>query len=214
MTFSPINKQFVYLIKKNDLTNNKVSIKIGFSKEPQRRLKELQTCNDSTLSIVATFHVGYTTADAWTAENQVLKMFKKFQTQTKNEWVQFDPDYLIKVALPQINEYVKGLNIGNDPLPVSSIGNSKMAKKMYMALKVREYSLLNTIHPTNHHSRKLTLSEEFELAVIRNALEKEKAFEMKIRKAQHERKVEKAKRLAERKAKETRAFHYLAYCLK
>ena len=54
MTFSPIVKRYVYLIKKNNLVNGKMSIKIGFSKEPQRRLKELQTCNDSKLSILTT----------------------------------------------------------------------------------------------------------------------------------------------------------------
>ena len=31
MTFSPIVKRYVYLIKKNNLVNGKMSIKIGFS---------------------------------------------------------------------------------------------------------------------------------------------------------------------------------------
>ena len=60
-----------------------MSIKIGFSKEPQRRLKELQTCNDSKLSILTTFHVGYTVADAMKAERQVLKMSSNYKTKVK-----------------------------------------------------------------------------------------------------------------------------------
>ncbi len=203
MTFSPIVKRYVYLIKKNKLVNGKMSIKIGFSKEPQRRLKELQTCNDSKLSILTTFHVGYTVADAMKAERQVLKMSNNYKTKVKNEWVQIDPICLMNVLLPQINAYVKTLNVGNDPLPVSSIGSAKIAKKMYMALKIREINL--------KRRNALTLGEEFEVAVIRNALEREKALEIKIQKAKHEAKVAKEKARREKRAKEQRAFHYLCY---
>ena len=203
MTFSPIVKRYVYLIKKNNLVNGKMSIKIGFSKEPQRRLKELQTCNDSKLSILTTFHVGYTVADALKAERQVLKMSSNYRTQVKNEWVQIDPICLMNVLLPQINAYVKTLNVGNDPLPVSSIGSAKIAKKMYMALKIREINLKKRAT--------LTLGEEFEAAVIKTALEKEKSLEMKIQKAKHEAKVAKEKARKEKRAKEQRAFHYLCY---
>ena len=203
MTFSPIVKRYVYLIKKNNLVNGKMSIKIGFSKEPQRRLKELQTCNDSKLSILTTFHVGYTVADAMKAERQVLKMSNNYKTKVKNEWVQIDPICLMNVLLPQINAYVKTLNVGNDPLPVSSIGSAKIAKKMYMALKIREINLKRT--------NALTLGEEFEVAVIRNALEREKALEIKIQKPKHEAKVAKEKARREKRAKEQRAFLYLCY---
>ena len=180
-----------------------MSIKIGFSKEPQRRLKELQTCNDSKLSILTTFHVGYTVADAMKAERQVLKMSNNYKTKVKNEWVQIDPICLMNVLLPQINAYVKTLNVGNDPLPVSSIGSAKIAKKMYMALKIREINL--------KRRNALTLGEEFEVALIRNALEREKALEIKIQKAKHEAKVAKEKARREKRAKEQRAFHYLCY---
>ena len=89
-----------------------------------------------------------------------------------------------------------------NPLPVSSIGSAKIAKKMYMALKIREINLKK--RPT------LTLGEEFEAAVIKTALETEKALEMKIQKAKHEaREVAKEKARKERRAKEQRAFHYL-----
>ena len=141
MTFSPIVKRYVYLIKKNKLVNGKMSIKIGFSKEPQRRLKELQTCNDSKLSILTTFHVGYTVADAMKAERQVLKMSSNYKTKVKNEWVQIDPICLMNVLLPQINAYVKTLNVGNDNLQVSSNGTTKIAKKMYISLKNREINI-------------------------------------------------------------------------
>ena len=74
---------------------------------------------------------------------------------------------------------------------------------MYMALKIREINL--------KRRNALTLGEEFEVAVIKNALEREKALEIKIQKAKHEAKVAKEKARREKRAKEQRAFHYLCY---
>ena len=56
--------------------------------------------------------------------------------------------------------------------------------------------------------------EEFEAKVISNALAKESNLERRLGEEARDRREAKRKRLAEKKAKEQRAFHYLAYCLK
>ena len=171
---SPIVTRYVYLVTKTDLTNGKMAVKIGYSYQPEERVKQLQTANDTPLKLLATFPVSLTVKGALKAERKILNMFRAFKTPTKNEWVHFDPIFLMEKVMPQIQKYVDTIDVANVPTPIKAIADAKLSKAMYMTLKVRQIKL--------NKKTDLTLTEDIEKAIVTKALAMESNLERKLSK--------------------------------
>jgi len=86
-------KKYVYLIKDND----NGFYKIGIARDPQKRLKELQTGNPNQLTIIETFLSEYS--------NKVEKNLHRKYSYTKKEGEWFDLS--IKEEVSFINDCKK-----------------------------------------------------------------------------------------------------------
>lgn len=83
----------LYLISDNS------RLKIGWSKHPERRLKQLQTGSGSTLKIVFKADVPKY------MEKRVHHILRRFKTRPRNEWFELsgiEIDELVDKILPQI----------------------------------------------------------------------------------------------------------------
>ncbi len=169
--FAPSQKHYVYIINQ-PLQNNKFVCKIGFTKDANQRLKGLQVGSDKKLSVYHTFHVGYSRNDAYKAEQKVQRMFKKFKRE--GEWFAFNPVYLVNEVIPQIEKFVKSLEIKEEPLPITKVANELMTKQEYLLLKTRQIVLRS--------QKTLTLEEELQLVICDNALARERNLEKIISK--------------------------------
>ena len=79
---------------------------------------------------------------------------------------------MVTTVLPQIEKFVKDLDVKNEPLPITAVANTLMTKEQYLATKCRQYVLKS--------KRSLTLEEELEMVVIDTALTKERNLEKVI----------------------------------
>ena len=116
--FAPSTPHYVYIINQ-PLQNKKFVCKIGFTKDANQRVKGLQVGSDKKLSVFQTFKVGYNRTDAYNAEQKVQRMFKAFKRE--GEWFAFNPVHLVNEVIPQIENFVNGLNVKDEPLPLSLI---------------------------------------------------------------------------------------------
>ena len=169
--FAPSTPHYVYIINQ-PLQNKKFVCKIGFTKDANQRLKGLQVGSDKKLSVFQTFKVGYNRTEAYNAEQKVQRMFKTFKRE--GEWFAFNPVHLVNEVIPQIENFVKELDVKDEPLPITNVANALMTKEQYMATKCRQYVLKS--------KRTLTLEEELEMVVIDTALTKERNLERIISK--------------------------------
>ena len=169
--FSPSTPHYVYIINQ-PLQNNKLVCKIGFTKDANQRVKGLQVGSDKKLSVFKTFKVGYNRTEAYNAEQKVQKMFKAFKRE--GEWFAFNPVHLVNEVIPQIENFVNGLEVKEAPLPITAVANALMTKEQYMKVKTRQVVLKS--------KRTLTLEEELEMVVIDTALTKERNLEKIISK--------------------------------
>ncbi len=203
-TFAPAQPHYVYVINETDMKRGQFICKIGVTKNATQRRKSLQTGNARKLEISNTFHVGNDYNTAKENEAKIQAMFA--DKQQEGEWFKFNPLTFVQEVEPTIQQFVKDLNVEMPAIPTTAIADIKMPKKMYQTLKLRQITL--------GKKDSLTLMEEFEAKVISNALAKESNLERRLGEEARDRREAKRKRLAEKKAKEQRAFHYLAYCLK
>ena len=169
--FSPSTPHYVYIINQ-PLQNNKFVCKIGFTKNANQRLKGLQVGSDKKLSVFQTFKVGYNRTEAYHAEQKVQKMFKAFKRE--GEWFAFNPVHLVNEVIPQIENFVKELDVKDQPLPITQVANALMTKDQYMKVKTRQVVL--------KAKKTLTIEQELELVVCENALAKERNLERIISK--------------------------------
>ena len=201
-------KHYVYIIRKQTTKNGKISCKIGYTKDAEQRKKGLQTGNDYKLQIVKTFHVANDAATADRIEKQIQRMFKDFKMV--GEWYHFNPVYLANVAIPQIMQFVKTLNVQDIPAPSEKVAKRQMSKQEYVALKTQLFKL-------NNKMSKEGKLEFFERALRKNIIDRLAQEANREKSIAHMKFIEKqAKRKAylERKAKEQRAFHYLAFIMR
>lgn len=82
--------QHVYIIR----CGRSQAFKVGVSKNPQRRLAQLQTGCPSRLSIV--FH--QPVRDAWAVESTVHATLRSHGAHVMNEWFKLSDDEVISVA--------------------------------------------------------------------------------------------------------------------
>ena len=164
--FAPSTPHYVYIINQ-PLQNNKFVCKIGFTKDANQRVKGLQVGSDKKLSVFKTFKVGYNRTDAYNAEQKVQKMFKAFKRE--GEWFAFNPVHLVNEVIPQIENFVKELDVKDEPLPITKVANALMTKEQYMKVKTRQVVL--------KAKKTLTIEQELELVVCENALARERNLE-------------------------------------
>ena len=176
--FAPSTPHYVYIINQ-PLQNKKFVCKIGFTKDANQRVKGLQVGSDKKLSVFKTFKVGYNRTDAYNAEQKVQRMFKAFKRE--GEWFAFNPVHLVNEVIPQIETFVNGLDVKDEPLPITKVANALMTKDQYMAVKTRQVVLSS--------KKSLTLEQQLELVICDNALARERNLEKIISKEKHLAKV-------------------------
>ena len=169
--FSLSTPHYVYIINQ-PLQNNKFVCKIGFTKDANQRVKGLQVGSDKKLSVFQTFKVGYNRTDAYNAEQKVQRMFKAFKRE--GEWFAFNPVHLVNEVIPQIENFVNGLEVKDEPLPITKVANTLMTKDQYMKVKTRQVVLSS--------KKSLTLEQQLELVICENALARESNLERIISK--------------------------------
>ena len=77
-------------------------------------------------------------------------------------------------VIPQIENFVKELDVKDQPLPITQVANALMTKEQYMKVKTRQVVL--------KAKKTLTIEQELELVVCENALAKERNLERIISK--------------------------------
>ena len=171
--FTPSTPHYVYIINQKDLQNNKLICKIGYTKDANQRIKGLQTGSDKKLNVFQTFLVAHNRYDANRIERQIQKMFTEFKRE--GEWFAFNPVHMITKVLPQIEKFVKELDVKDEPLPITAVANTLMSKEQYLATKCRQYVLDN--------KAELTVEEQLEKVIVDSALIKESNLEKMLSKA-------------------------------
>ena len=205
LTLNPV-KQFVYIIE-TGRTNGKVSVRIGKSKDVEQRRKGIEMyCPNA--KVLHTFHVANDNPTALQVEKKIQRMFP-VQRQGGDNF-EFNSIYLANVVVPQIKELVRGLNVQEIPAPSEKVATREMSKEEYIALKIQLTKLNNKMSK----GQELEFFEQAQRKQIVDALAEEANREKALSKLKHLKKQAKRKAYLERKAKEQRAFHYLAYIMK
>ena len=196
-------KQYVYIIQ-TGRKNGDVSVRIGKSKDVERRTKEIgMYCPNA--KILHTFHVANDNQTALQVEKKIQRMFP-VQKQGGDNF-EFNSIYLANVVVPQIKELVRSLNVQDIPAPSEKVATREMSKEEYIALKIQLTKLNNKMSK----GQELEFFEQVQRKQIVDALAEEANREKALSKLKFLKKQEKVKAYKEKRAKEQRAFHYLCY---
>ena len=205
LTLNPV-KQFVYIIE-TGRTNGKVSVRIGKSKDVEQRRKGIEMyCPNA--KVLHTFHVANDNPTALQVEKKIQRMFP-VQRQGGDNF-EFNSIYLANVVVPQIKELVRGLNVQDIPAPSEKVATREMSKEEYIALKIQLTKLNNKMSK----GQELEFFEQAQRKQIVDALAEEANREKALSKLKHLKIQEKRRAYKEKRAKEQRAFHYLAYIMR
>ena len=205
LTLNPV-KQFVYIIE-TGRTNGKVSVRIGKSKDVEQRRKGIEMyCPNA--KVLHTFHVANDNQTALQVEKKIQRMFP-VQRQGGDNF-EFNSIYLANVVVPQIKELVRGLNVQDIPAPSERVATREMSKEEYIALKIQLTKLNNKMSK----GQELEFFEQVQRKQIVDALAEEANREKALSKLKHLKIQEKRRAYKEKRAKEQRAFHYLAYIMR
>ena len=205
LTLNPV-KQFVYIIE-TGRTNGKVSVRIGKSKDVEQRRKGIEMyCPNA--KVLHTFHVANDNPTALQVEKKIQRMFP-VQRQGGDNF-EFNSIYLANVVVPQIKELVRGLNVQEIPAPSEKVATREMSKEEYIALKIQLTKLNNKMSK----GQELEFFEQAQRKQIVDALAEEANREKALSKLKHLKIQEKRRAYKEKRAKEQRAFHYLAYIMR
>ena len=205
LTLNPV-KQFVYIIE-TGRTNGKVSVRIGKSKDVEQRRKGIEMyCPNA--KVLHTFHVANDNQTALQVEKKIQRMFP-VQKQGGDNF-EFNSIYLANVVVPQIKELVRGLNVQDIPAPSERVATREMSKEEYIALKIQLTKLNNKMSK----GQELEFFEQVQRKQIVDALAEEANREKALSKLKHLKIQEKRRAYKEKRAKEQRAFHYLAYIMR
>ena len=205
LTLNPV-KQFVYIIE-TGRTNGKVSVRIGKSKDVEQRRKGIEMyCPNA--KVLHTFHVANDNPTALQVEKKIQRMFP-VQRQGGDNF-EFNSIYLANVVVPQIKELVRGLNVQEIPAPSEKVATREMSKQEYMALKIQLAKLNNKMSK----GQELEFFEQAQRKDIVDRLAEEANREKALAKLKFLKLQEKRRAYKEKKAKEQRAFHYLAYIMR
>ena len=199
-------KQYVYIIE-TARKNGNVSVRIGKSNDVERRRKEIEMYTGYTKTLHA-FHVANDNATALKIENQIQDKFPLQRVRGDN--FKFNSIYLANVVVPQIKEFVRSLKVQDIPAPIEGVATREMSKDEYMALKIQLVKLNNKMSK----GQELEFFEQRLRKQIVDRLAEEANREKALAKLKFLKKQQKVKAYKERKAKEQRAFHYLAYIMR
>ena len=199
-------KQYVYIIQ-TGRKNGDVSVRIGKSKDVERRRKEIgMYCPNA--KILHTFHVANDNLNAGRVEKQIQRMFPTQRQGGDN--FKFNSIFLANVVVPQIKELVRSLNVQDIPAPSEKVATREMSKEEYIALKIQLTKLNNKMSK----GQELEFFEQAQRKQIVDALAEEANREKALSKLKHLKIQEKRRAYKEKRAKEQRAFHYLAYIMR
>ena len=199
-------KQFVYIIE-TGRTNGKVSVRIGKSKDVEQRRKGIEMyCPNA--KVLHTFHVANDNQTALQVEKKIQRMFP-VQKQGGDNF-EFNSIYLANVVVPQIKELVRSLNVQDIPAPSEKVATREMSKEEYIALKIQLTKLNNKMSK----GQELEFFEQKLRKDIVDRLAHEANRERAVAHMKFIKKQAKLKAYKERKAKEQRAFHYLAFIMR
>ena len=199
-------KQFVYIIE-TGRANGKVSVRIGKSKDVEQRRKMIAMyCPNA--KVLHTFHVANDNQTALQVEKRIQRMFP-VQRQGGDNF-EFNSIYLANVVVPQIKELVRSLNVQEIPAPSEKVATREMSKEEYISLKIQLTKLNNKMSK----GQELEFFEQVQRKQIVDALAEEANREKALSKLKHLKLQEKRRAYKEKKAKEQRAFHYLAYIMR
>ena len=199
-------KHYVYIIE-TGRTNGNVSVRIGKSKDVDQRRKGIEMyCPNA--KILHTFHVANDNQTALQIEKKIHRMFP-IQKQGGDNF-EFNSIYLANVVVPQIKELVRSLNVQDIPAPSEKVATREMSKQEFMALKIQLAKLNNKMSK----GQQLEFFEQAQRKQIVDALAEEANREKALSKLKFLKKQEKVKAYKEKRAKEQRAFHYLAYIMR
>ena len=199
-------KHYVYIIE-TGRTNGNVSVRIGKSKDVEQRRKGIEMyCPNA--KILHTFHVANDNATALQVEKKIQRMFP-VQKQGGDNF-EFNSIFLANVVVPQIKELVRSLNVQDIPAPSERVATREMSHQEFMALKIQLAKLNNKMSK----GQELEFFEQAQRKQIVDALAEEANREKALSKLKFLKKQEKVKAYKEKRAKEQRAFHYLAYIMR
>ena len=199
-------KQYVYIIE-TGRKNGNVSVRIGKSKDVERRRKEIgMYCPNA--KILHSFHVANDNLNAGRVEKQIQRMFPTQRQGGDN--FKFNSIFLANVVFPQIKELVRSLNIQDIPAPSEKVATHEMTKDEYMSLKIQLAKLNNKMSK----GQELEFFEQALRKQIVDRLAEEANREKALSKLKHLKLQEKRRAYQEKRAKEQRAFHYLAYIMR
>ena len=199
-------KQYVYIIQ-TGRKNGDVSVRIGKSKDVERRSKEIgMYCPNA--KVLHSFHVANDNLNAVRVEKQIQRMFPTQKEGGDN--FKFNSIFLANVVVPQIKELVRGLNVQDIPAPSEKVATREMSKEEYIALKIQLTKLNNKMSK----GQELEFFEQVQRKQIVDALAEEANREKALSKLKHLKKQQKIRAYKEKRAKEQRAFHYLAYIMR
>jgi len=205
LTLNPV-KQYVYIIE-TGRTNGKVSVRIGKSKDVEQRRRGIEMyCPNA--KVLHTFHVANDNPTALQVEKKIQRMFP-VQKQGGDNF-EFNSIYLANVVVPQIKELVRGLNVQDIPAPSEKVATREMSKQEYMALKIQLAKLNNKMSK----GQELEFFEQAQRKEIVDRLAEEANREKALAKLKFLKLQEKRRAYKEKRAKEQRAFHYLAYIMR
>lgn len=205
LTANPV-KNYVYIIE-TGRKNGNVNVRIGKSTDVEQRRKGIKIyCPNA--KILHTFHVANDNLTALKIERKIHKMFSIQNVEGDN--FEFNSIFLANVVVPQITQFVKSLNVEEIPAPSEKVATRQMSKQEYMALKVQLAKLNNKMSKEGE-------LEFFERALRQNIIDRlaeEANREKALSLLKFTMKQAKRKTYLERKAKEQRAFHYLAFIMR
>ena len=205
LTANPV-KNYVYIIE-TGRKNGNVNVRIGKSTDVEQRRKGIKIyCPNA--KILHTFHVANDNLTALKIERKIHKMFSIQNVEGDN--FEFNSIFLANVVVPQITQFVKSLNVEEIPAPSEKVATRQMSKQEYMALKVQLAKLNNKMSKEGE-------LEFFERALRQNIIDRlaeEANREKALSLLKFTMKQAKRKAYLERKAKEQRAFHYLAFIMR
>ena len=199
-------KQYVYIIQ-TGRKNGDVSVRIGKSKDVERRRKEIgMYCPNA--KVLHSFHVANDNLNAVRVEKQIQRMFPTQRQGGDN--FKFNSIFLANVVVPQIKELVRSLNVQDIPTPSEKVATREMSNEEYIALKIQLTKLNNKMS----RGQELEFFEQVQRKQIVDALAEEANREKALSKLKHLKLQEKRRAYQEKRAKEQRAFHYLAYIMR
>ena len=203
---------YVYVLRSILPIKGKYTVKIGKTeRKADLRKKEIEANNPFPMKVVAVHHVSNQNAEALQIEDNIQGLFKDFKTRKDlphHEWFTFNTIYFQNVVMPQIDNYVK-VHCKVRELP--KISQSMAAP---VILTDKEYAYLAEKRIKLQKKENLELWELAELQKVEMRIKASEKADREDGQIKLRIKQLKVKAYKERKAKEQRAFHYLAYIMR